>query len=148
MMRHQRLVGAHNVLAIVESGVDHSPGNAVGAADQLDDDIDLRIRRHRGRVLVPAHGRQIHPPVATAVASGNRGDDNSAAGPLSQELSLPVEQLQSTGSDRPQARDGDLQRRFHNDDGSLRMDAFREVSRSLAVEPKQAVYVSLPYLAP
>jgi len=120
-MRHERLVGADDVLAMVESGVDHSPGDAVGAADQLDDDVDLGICRHRRCILIPAHRRQIHPAIAAPIAGGNRSDDDPAARPLSQKLSLPVEQLQSTGANRPQARDSDLQRRFHNDDGSLRM---------------------------
>jgi len=106
---------------VVEGGVDHPPGDAVGAADQFDDDVDLGICGHRRGILVPAHRRQIDPAITAPITGGNRGDDDPAASPLGQEIRLPVEQLHDTGTDRPQARDSDLQRRFHNDDGSLRM---------------------------
>src|SRR6516225_1888529 len=147
VMRHQRLVGGDDVLAMVECGIDHLPGDAVGAADQLDDDVDLGIGCHRRRIFVPAHRRQIDPAIAAPIAGGNRDDDEPASSPLSQEVSLPVEQLRGAGADRPQARDGDLQRRFHDGDGSLSIELFRELSCSLAGRPKQAVYVNLPYTA-
>ena len=92
-MRHQRLVGGDDVLAVVERGVEHAPGDAVGAADQLDDDVDLGIGRHRRRVLVPAHRRQIDAAIAAAVAGRDRGDNDPAAGALRQQIGLPVQQL-------------------------------------------------------
>ena len=93
MVRHQRLVRGDDVLAVVEGGFDHPPGDAVGTADQLDDDVDFGIGRHRRRILVPAHRGQIDPAIAAAIAGGDRSDNDPAAGPLRQQIGLPVEQL-------------------------------------------------------
>ena len=81
------------MLAVVEGSIDHAPGDAVGATDQLDNDVDLGIGGHRRRVLVPAHRGQIDAAVAAPIAGGNRRDNDPAAGPLSQQIGLPVEQL-------------------------------------------------------
>jgi hypothetical protein len=92
-MRHQRLIRRDDVLAMIEGGVEHVPCNAVGAADQLDDDIDLGIGRHCRGVLVPAHRREVGAPIAPAIACRDRGNDDAAAGALSQQVGLPVQQL-------------------------------------------------------
>ena len=92
-MRHQRLVRGDNVLVMTESGVEHLAGDAVGAADQLDDDVDLGIGRHRRGVLVPAHRREVGAAIAPAIACRHRGDDDAAGGALSQQVGLPVKQL-------------------------------------------------------
>jgi len=98
--------------------------------------VDIRIGCHRGRIFVPAHRRQIDPAIAAPIAGGHRDDDDPASSSLGEEVSLPVEQLQGAGADRPQARDGDLQRGFHNGDGSLRIELFRELSCGPAGRPK------------
>ena len=93
VMRHQRLVGGDDMLAVVECYIDHAPGDAVGTTDQLDNDIDLRIGCHRRRVLVPAHRGQIDSAIAAPIAGGDRRDNDPAASPLSEQIGLPVEQL-------------------------------------------------------
>jgi hypothetical protein len=130
------------VLAVFEGGVDHLLRYAVGAADQLDDDVDLGIGGHRRRILVPAHRREVDAAIAAAVASGDRNDDHPATGALRQEIGLPVEQLQGAGADRAETRDGNLQRRFHDNDGSLRREQFRQNLGSLA--PKAEILFALP----
>jgi hypothetical protein len=100
-MRHQRLVGGYNMLAVVKGSVNHPPGDTVGAADKLDDGIDLGIGCHRCGILVPSHRGKIYTAVAAAVARGNRDDDDPAPGPLGKQVSLPVEEPQGTGPDRP-----------------------------------------------
>ena len=92
-MRHQCLVRRDDVLAVVEGSVEHLPCDAVGAADQLDDDVDLGIGRHRRGVLVPAHRREVGAAIAPAIACRHRGDDDAAGGALSQQVGLPVKQL-------------------------------------------------------
>ena len=80
VMRHQCLVCSDDVLAMVERGVEHLAGDAVGAADQLDDDVDLRIGRHRRGILVPAHRRQVGAAIAPPIACRHRDNDDAAAG--------------------------------------------------------------------
>ena len=113
-MRHQCFIGRDDVLAVIEGDVDHLTGNTVGAADQLDDDVDLGIGRHRGGVLVPAHRRQVGPAVAPPVASRHRGDEHATTGSLTQQIGLPVQQLQDAGPNSAETGDGDLERRFHD----------------------------------
>ena len=73
VLSDQRLVRGDDVLAMIERGLDHPPGNPVGPADQFDDDLDFGIGGHRRRVLVPAHGGQLDAPVAAPVAGRNGG---------------------------------------------------------------------------
>ena len=49
----QRLVGGDDVLARAERRLDRILGNAVGAADQLDEHIDAGIARERDRIVEP-----------------------------------------------------------------------------------------------
>jgi hypothetical protein len=113
VMRHQCLVRRHDVLAMIEGGVEHLPCDAVGAADQLDDDVDLGIGRHRRGVLVPAHRREVGAPIAPAIACRDRADDDAAASALSQQVGLSVQQLEDAGPNSAETRDGDLEWRFH-----------------------------------
>ncbi len=108
VMRHQRLVGGDDVLAVREGGVDDARGHALGAADQLDDDVDFGIGRHRRRILVPARRRQFDAAVAAPVARRNRGDDEPAPAALGQQLGLILKQFEGAGADRAEPRDGDL----------------------------------------
>ena len=114
VMRHQRLVGGDDVLAVIERGIDDLAGDPVGAADQFDDDVDLGIGGHRRRILVPAHRRQIDAAVAAAVARRHRGDDDRAAAAFGQELGLVLQQFEDAGPDRAETGDGNLQGRLHD----------------------------------
>ncbi len=108
VMRHQRLVGGDDVLAVGERGVDDARGDPLGAADQLDDDVDFGIGRHRRRILVPAHRRQFDTAVAAPVARRHRGDDEPAPAALGQQLGLVLKQSEGAGTDGAEPRDGDL----------------------------------------
>jgi len=129
----------------VECHLDHAPGNTVGTADQLDNDIDLRIGCHGRRVLVPADRGQIDSTIAAPIAGGDRRDNDPAASTLSQQIGLAVEQLQGSCTDRTETRDGDLQRRFHDSEGKLRIGGFRDISRRVAAWRQQTVYLRLAY---
>ena len=67
MMGKQRLVGGDDVLAGVERGLDGLLGDAVVAADQLDEDVDRRILRQRDRIVDQANAGNID---AAALACG------------------------------------------------------------------------------
>jgi len=110
-------------LAVFEGGVDHLLRYAVGARRSV-----RRRRRSRDRRHIAAASsyqrtaeRSI-PRSRRRVASGDRNDDHPATGALRQEIGLPVEQLQGAGADRAETRDSNLQRRFHDNDGSLRRE--------------------------
>jgi hypothetical protein len=113
-MRHQRLVGGDDMLTVIERCVEHTPGDPIGAADQLNDDVDLGICRHRRCILVPADRGQVDTAITAAIACGNRCYDDPTAGALSEELGLTLQHLQGAGTDRTETGDGDLQRRFHD----------------------------------
>jgi hypothetical protein len=113
-MRHQCLVCGDDVLTVIESGVEHLAGDAVGAADQLDEGIDLGIGRHRRGILVPAYCRQIGAAITPPIACRHRRDDDAAARSLSQQIGLPVQQLEDAGPNGAETGDGDLERRFHD----------------------------------
>ncbi len=95
MLGHQRLVGGDDVLLVGERGLDDRERDPLGAADQLDDDVDFRVGGHRDRVVVPAHRRQIDAAVAPPVARRDRGDDDAAAGAQREQLGLALQQLQA-----------------------------------------------------
>ena len=99
---------------MVERGVENLTGDAVGAADQLDDDVNLGIGRHRRGILVPAHRREVRAAIAPAIACRDRSDDDAAAGAVSQQVGLPVQQLEDAGANSAETGDGDLERRFHD----------------------------------
>jgi hypothetical protein len=102
------------MLAVIECSVEHTPRDPIGTANQLDDDVDLRIGRHRRCILVPADSGQLDTAITAAIAGGNRCYDDPAAGTLSEELGLTLQHLQGAGTDRTETGDGDLQRRFHD----------------------------------
>ena len=93
-MRHQCFVRRDDVLAMVERGVENLTGDAVGAADQLDDHVNLGIGRHRRGIFIPAHRREVRAAIAPAIARRDRSDDDAAAGAVSQQVGLPVQQLE------------------------------------------------------
>ena len=108
VMRHQRLVGGHDMLPVGEGGVDDARGNALRTADQLDDDIDVGIGRHRRRILVPARRRQFDTPVAAPVTRRHRGNDEPAPTALGQQLGLILKQSEGAGADGAEPCDGNL----------------------------------------
>ncbi len=55
----QRLVGGDDMLAGAQRRLDQALGDAARAADQLDDDVDVRRRGQRQRVVFPAQPREI-----------------------------------------------------------------------------------------
>ena len=54
MLRKQRLVGGHHMLAGLERGLDRAFGGVAGAADQFDEHIDAGVARERERIAEPS----------------------------------------------------------------------------------------------
>ena len=94
MMGKQRLVRGHHRLARAERGLAQGERRTVGAADQLDHHIDLRVGRQRQRVVVPAEPAEIDAAAARAMARGDRRDLERAAGALGEQAAVLRQQPQ------------------------------------------------------
>ena len=77
----QGLVGGHHVLAVGD-GPEHQFKRRGVAADQLDDDLDLRVVHHREGVVADTPDLlDAGDAVALVIARGGVGDLDAAAGP-------------------------------------------------------------------
>ncbi|KFB71722.1 MAG: hypothetical protein AW09_003140 [Candidatus Accumulibacter phosphatis] len=108
----QGLVGGDHVFAIGDRLQYEFPGDPV-AADQLDDDVDLRVADHRKGVVG-------HPAVSTgelpdpfAVLVGNDTDLNGAAGAAGDFFSVTLENGVSTATDGADPEKSNVDR-FHS----------------------------------
>ena len=101
----QRLVGGDDRLAGVERGFDRGLRRAVRAADQFDEDVDVRRLRQFDRIVVPGQIRDIERTRPRARARRNAGHHSLAAG--RSEAGLIRQEVQQAAADRTQARDAD-----------------------------------------
>jgi len=113
-MCHQRLIRGDDMFTVLERCIEHSTGNTLRAADQFDDNVNLGIGGHRNGIFVPPHGREIDTAIAPPIARRYRNNNNPSPGAPSDDIGLPVQQLQHTRPNRTETRDGDLQRRLHD----------------------------------
>ena len=70
----QRLVGGDHSLPARERRLDRRLGGAVGAADQLDEDVDIGARGQRDRIVEPAMPRESTPRSRVRRARDRRDD--------------------------------------------------------------------------
>ena len=80
MHGQQGLVGGDDGLAGLQRRFDRAPGDAFGAADQFDKQVDAVKRRKLGGVIEPAIGRKIDAAGAIAVARRYGDHFDAAAG--------------------------------------------------------------------
>ncbi len=109
VMRDHRLVGGDEVALRRDRAARQRQRGAVGAADQLDDDVDIVARREFGRVVYPGEARQVDAAVARPVACRDRDDLDRAAGAALDDLAVGVEQLDDAAAHRAQPRQRDPQ---------------------------------------
>ena len=112
-MGEQRLVCGHHRLAGVERGAAQSQRRAVGAADQLDHNIDLGVRRQGDRVVVPAESAEVDAAAARAMARGDRRDLEGAAGTLGDQAAILRQQPQHGAAHGAEPGDAQAQRLGH-----------------------------------
>ena len=79
MMRQQRLVGRHHMLAGLQRRTDQVQRDPALAADHLDNDIDIVARGDIGRILDPGDARHVKPAVGGAAARADGGDGERSA---------------------------------------------------------------------
>ena len=113
MMGKQGLVRRHHRLARFECRPAQGERRAVGAADQLDHEIDFRVGRQRQGVVVPAQALQIDAPVAPALARRHRSDADLPPGPFGQQPAVLRQQSQHRRADGAKAGDAQAQRSLH-----------------------------------
>ena len=104
-----RLVGGDHRLAGRERGFHQGAGRAVGAADQLQHHVHVRIGRQRHRVFIPAQPGQRDAAVLGAVARGNGGHGDRTSGTGGDQVGIVAQQRQHAGADGAQAGNGDGQ---------------------------------------
>ena len=105
VMGEQRLVGGDHRLAGGERRLAERQRRPVGAADQLDHELDLGVGGERLRVVVPAQPVERDAALALPVARRDRDHPQLAAGALGDQRAVLLEQPQHRAADRAEAGD-------------------------------------------
>ena len=90
VMREQRLVRGHDVLAGGERSLDQCPRDAFFAADQFDNDVRIGLRQ-RYRIVEPSKPGDIGRAALVAVARGDGDDFELALGALGKLLAAHLQ---------------------------------------------------------
>ena len=114
VMGEQRLVRGHHMLAGGKGGLQKLARHALGAADELDHDIDLRQMRERQGIVMPGIAREIDAAVALAIARRDGTDLDRAPAAPRQILGMKLEQLDRPGPDIAESGDRDAQGLRHS----------------------------------
>jgi hypothetical protein len=99
MQRQHRLVGGDHALAAGDGRVAGLLRRAIGTADHLDEDVDVRRFRHGDRIVEPLHGFEIEPAVAALVARRHGDDADRPAAARFEQLALNGEKLKRSRAD-------------------------------------------------
>ena len=99
VMGHHRLVRSDQALACIERGAGERERGAVGAADQFDNDIDIRAGRHGLHVVDPGVPGKVDAPVLAPLASSHRDDLYRPAGAGSDHVAVGFDQADHSGAD-------------------------------------------------
>ena len=98
----QRLVGRDHRLARPQRGHDRVGARAAGAADHLDQHVDVIAHGQRSRISLEGQRRQIDAPVARGIARRDRRDPQRPAGARADLCVILGEQAQHAYPDRAQ----------------------------------------------
>ena len=99
MGRQQRLVGGDDRLASGERRLHRLAGRALGAAHQLDEEVDVRRTGQGHGIVEPGEARDINAPLAVALAGADGGDRDGAPGPGRKGGGLAVEEADDGSAD-------------------------------------------------
>ncbi len=109
----QRLVGGDHVLARARRRLHATTRPAAGAADGLDDDVDVRRGGERQGIALPAHARHVDVPLAGLAPRADGNDLEAAvrrAATGSRPCSAKFDDARANGAE---AGDADSERSFH-----------------------------------
>ena len=107
MVGEQRLVGGHQVLAVGEGGLRKRPRGPLGAANQLDHDIDGGVGGELPGVVPPVEPVERNPALLAPVARGDRDRLDRPARSLLQQRGIVAQQREHAAADRAQPGDAD-----------------------------------------
>src|SRR6185369_4396242 len=107
VMGEQRLVRRDDMLALGDGRLDQCLGRPLGAADQLDDDIDLGVTGEIEAVLDPVETGEIDATILAAITRRDGRDLDRSWAMLLQNIAVFLQQANNTGTDGPQTGDTD-----------------------------------------
>ena len=114
VVRQHRLVGGDQRLARRQRVPRQRQRRAIGAADQLDDHIDIVAAGQLGSVVEPGEARQIDPALAAAVAGRHGGDGDGAPGAPRNQCGIVVEQRDDARANGAKAGEADAKGSGHS----------------------------------
>ena len=118
VLGEQRLVGGDDVLAGVERRLDRLLGDAVRAADQLDEHVDARDRAPAPPDRRTSDAARVDAAVLALGARRDADDLQRTAGTLGQALLVQVRAAQAARADGAEAGDAQGKRLLHGNAGS------------------------------
>src|SRR5262249_55571690 len=111
--REQRLVGGDNGLSRRERRLDRGLGGIARPADQLDEDVDVRIGRERHRIVHPFELAQVDRPLLRLRARRHGHHLDFAAAARRERAALAVDELDHRGADGSESGKTHSQRGDH-----------------------------------
>ncbi len=79
----------------------------LGAADELDNDVDIVARGERGHIILPGEGGEIDAPLPMPIAGRHGGDHDRPAGAPGDELRIGFQQLHDAGPNSAEPGEAD-----------------------------------------
>ena len=129
MMRDHRLVRGDQRLARAKRVARQRQRRSVGAADHLDDDIDIVRRDQRVHIVFPAIGGQVDAAVLVPVTRRHRDDLDRAPGAARDQVAIRFEQPHDAAADNPDSRKRHTQRRTGSGRGGMGRHAGLRIRR-------------------
>ncbi len=92
-----------------ERRLDGRLGGTIRSADQLDEDVAVRLARHADRIVEPGERRDVEAAVLRPVAGGDGGDAGGAAGTGRKGVALRRKRPGGGRADGSQSGDGEAE---------------------------------------
>ena len=113
MQGEQRLVGGDDMLARAQRRLHQTTRHAAGAADELDDDVDVGRRRERHGIALPAHARHVDVTLAGFAPCADGDDLERPPAAQRQEPAVLGQKFDDACANGAEAGDANSERSFH-----------------------------------
>ena len=147
VLGEQSLVRRDHMLA-GRQGVEHQPARGLGAADRLDDQVDLRVVEDAPGVGGQGLTRQGSLPSAGKIAHQSGLDDDRPARPASDPIGLLVQQPGHARADRSQPQQTHPHRRHGRPQSSRNFRAEQVIGKSPRRQAGKDSWVALKMKSP
>ena len=108
MPGEQRLVCSHDRLARRKRRLDRTFGRLPGAADQFNEDVNVRLARERERVGKPFHLPEVDAAILSTRARAHSDNFDGSAATCGQRFALAPDLRDQGSTDRAQSGDADF----------------------------------------